>query len=106
MLGTRCTAPSGGIGQSNASSPAVRARMSSFILNQAPSWARMSIESVFATAPSPRGCLRSVHPYFERVRLSVFDVSDEDRELAERRLYHVGPRRVARSEFRAPRPAQ
>ena len=56
MLGTRAGLPSGGIGQSKASSPAVRVSMSSFMRSHAWSCARMSIDSVFATAPSPRGC--------------------------------------------------
>ena len=55
-LGTRLISPCGGKRMSNASSPTVLARTSSFILSQARSSARMSIESVFATAPSPRGC--------------------------------------------------
>jgi hypothetical protein len=44
------------MGQSKASSPLVRASMSSFVFSHALSCARMSIESVFATAPRPRGC--------------------------------------------------
>ena len=56
MLGTRRFSPCGGMRMSKPSSPTVRARASSFILSQARSLARMSMERVFATAPRPRGC--------------------------------------------------
>ncbi len=73
--------------------PPVRASMSSFVRSHARSCARMSIESVLATAPEPARLLRAVHPDFERMRVAVLHVADEDRELAEGRFHHVGPRR-------------
>ena len=54
--GTRFTSPCGGKRMSKASSPTVCASTSSFVFSHARSLARMSMESVLATAPRPRGC--------------------------------------------------
>ena len=48
--------PRGGKGISKGSSPPALARVSSLSLSQALSFARMSIDRVLASAPSPRGC--------------------------------------------------
>ncbi len=56
MLGIFFNSPCGGKGMSKASSDTVLASVSSFSRRHAGSFARMSIDKVFATAPRPRGC--------------------------------------------------
>ena len=48
--------PRGGNGISKGSSPPALASVSSLSLSHALSFARMSIDRVFASAPRPRGC--------------------------------------------------
>ncbi len=54
--GMRLLFPRGGKGMSKGSSPPALASASSLSLSQAWSFARMSIDSVLASAPRPRGC--------------------------------------------------
>ena len=83
--------PCGGNGMSKASSPMVFARVSSFSCSQAGSSARMSIDSVFATAPRPRGCSLPLTQTSNGMRLAVFDVADEQSEVPVRMFDHVSP---------------
>ena len=100
--GMRLRSPCGGKGMSKASSPPLFASASSFMRSHARSLARMSIDSVLATAPRPRGCSLPLTQTSNGVRASaVLDVADEHREAVLRVLDHVGPRRVAAGRARA-----
>ena len=70
----------------------------------------MSIDSVLASAPRPRGCSAPLTQTSNGVRarppLVGRHLADEQREVAERVLDHVGPRGVAGRQLGAARPAQ
>ncbi len=106
-LGMRCTSPSGGIGMSKASSPAVFISISSFMRSHTGSRARMSIDSVLASAPSPRGCSEPFTHTSNGWFLPFAVCDDEDHETAERMLHHcdVQPA-LPRGELGPSRPAQ
>ena len=105
-LGTRTLRPSGGIAISKPSSPPAFCSAESFMSSHARSSVRMSIDSVLAIAPRPRGCSAPLIQTSNGYALPVVDVADEHGEVAERVAHHVGPAGIAVGELRAARPAQ
>jgi len=77
-----CASPAAGGWESNVRRLRAAPALSSFMCHAASS-ARMSIDSVFATAPRPRGC-SCVHLQTLKRTGRAFRVADEDRERAER----------------------
>ena len=77
--------PCGGKRMSKQSSPMVAASTSSFILSHARSLARMSMDSVLATAPRPRGCSAPFTQTSKGMeRAGLVHLADEEREAARR----------------------
>ena len=102
-----CRSPVGGIGIAKPCSSRALASASSFILSQARSSLRMSIDSAFAIAPRPRGCSAPL-TQTSNGTAGLPDLADENRErlTAFRDLDHVGPREVAFGQIRAARPLE
>ena len=105
-LGTRTLRPSGGIAISKPSSPLAFCSAESFMSSHARSSVRMSIDSVLAIAPRPRGCSAPLIQTSNGYGPAVLDVADEHGEVTERMTDHVGPARIAVHKLRTSGPAQ